>query len=252
MFNHKKNLSFRQNHIDFAVGWPHIQFRQLLFDSVFGYKEYKTVLLKRLTFCIFAIMLQFIAKINDKYSVAEAAQMAIEGGCKWVELFLPGCSDDFVRTTALELKTLCMETSTFLTIVNRPEVARELGLHGVHLRGAMAAEAKRIREELGAEAIIGVEMDSSAQILSTRSLDIDYVTLPAGTSVDRLASVVADVRGGGYDVPIVIPGEFGPDAAIEAVVAGASGIAVSDAIINAPDPVEATCSLIEALEAARS
>ena len=196
-------------------------------------------------------MLQFIATINDKYSVAELAQMAIEGGCHWVELDLPGAADDFVRSTALELKNLCLETGTFLTIVDRPEVAREAGLHGVQLRGPMVSQAAALREELGAEAIIGIEAHSAADILKVQNLDIDYATLPAGISMERIGSIVSDVRAAEGVLPIVARGEFTPDEAIEAIVAGASGVAVSEAISGADDPVEATQLLIEALDAAR-
>ena len=202
-------------------------------------------------FCIFADMLQFIARINDRYSVAELAQMAIEGGCHWVELDLPDASDDFVRETALELKNLCMETGTFLTIVDRPEVAKEAGLHGVQLRGANARRAAEVREELGAEAIIGIEAAGADAILRTQNLDIDYATLPAGLPVADVERIVAAVRKAEMQLPVVASGEFTPDGAIEAMVAGASGIAVSAAIADAPDPVEATQLLVEALEATR-
>ena len=196
-------------------------------------------------------MLQFIARINDRYSVAELAQMAIEGGCHWVELDLPDASDDFVRETALELKNLCMETGTFLTIVDRPEVAKEAGLHGVQLRGANARRAAEVREELGAEAIIGIEAAGAGAILRTQNLDIDYATLPAGLPVADVERIVAAVRKAEMQLPVVASGEFTPDGAIEAMVAGASGIAVSAAIADAPDPVEATQLLVEALEATR-
>lgn len=196
-------------------------------------------------------MLQFIARINDRYSVAELAQMAIEGGCHWVELDLPDASDDFVRETALELKNLCMETGTFLTIVDRPEVAKEAGLHGVQLRGANARRAAEVREELGAEAIIGIEAAGADAILRTQNLDIDYATLPAGLPVADVERIVAAVRKAEMQLPVVASGEFTPDGAIEAMVAGASGIAVSAAIADAPDPVEATQLLVEALEATR-
>lgn len=196
-------------------------------------------------------MLQFIARINDKYSVAELAQMAIEGGCHWVELDLPDASDDFVRETALELKNLCMETGTFLTIVDRPEVAKEAGLHGVQLRGANARRAAEVREELGAEAIIGIEAAGADAILRTQNLDIDYATLPAGLPVADVQRIVTAVRKAEMQLPVVASGEFSPDEAIEAMVAGASGIAVSAAIADAPDPVEATQLLVEALEATR-
>ena len=195
-------------------------------------------------------MLQFIARINDKYSVAELAQMAIEGGCHWVELDLPETSDDFIRATALELKNLCLETGTFLTIVDRPDVAREAGLHGVQLRGAKAAEAASLREELGAEAVIGIEVATAADILKVQNLDIDYATLSDGLSADEVGRIVSAVRRAEVALPIVARGEFTPDEAIEMIVAGANGIATSDAIASAADPVEATTLLLEALQAA--
>ena len=196
-------------------------------------------------------MLQFIASVNDKYSVAELAQMAIEGGCHWVELDLPGASDDFVRSTTLELKDLCLETGTFLTIVDRPEVARETGLHGVQLRGARAAEAAAVREQLGAEAIIGIEVTRAEDILKVQNLDIDYATLPAGLTVAQVEAIVKTVREAEVNLPIVARGEFTPDEAIEMMVAGASGVAVGSSIADASDPVEAVTLLIEALQAAK-
>lgn len=199
----------------------------------------------------FCIMLQFIATTNDRYSVAELAQMAIEGGCHWIELDLPGASDEYVRATAAELKTLCLETGTFLTIVDRPDVAREAGLHGVQLRGAMASKAAALREELGAEAVIGIEATHPQDVLNAQNLDIDYATLPAGLSAEEIHTIVSAIRRADVQLPVVARGEFTPDEAIEAIVAGASGIAVASAISGAEDPVEATRLLIEAVQAAK-
>lgn len=199
----------------------------------------------------FCIMLQFIATTNDRYSVAELAQMAIEGGCHWIELDLPGASDEYVRATATELKTLCLETGTFLTIVDRPDVAREAGLHGVQLRGAMASKAAALREELGAEAVIGIEAMRPQDVLNAQNLDIDYATLPAGLSAEEIHTIVSAIRRADVQLPVVARGEFTPDEAIEAIVAGASGIAVASAISGAEDPVEATRLLIEAVQAAK-
>ncbi|MDE6453155.1 MAG: thiamine phosphate synthase [Muribaculaceae bacterium] len=196
-------------------------------------------------------MLQFIATTNDRYSVAELAQMAIEGGCHWIELDLPGASDEYVRATATELKTLCLETGTFLTIVDRPDVAREAGLHGVQLRGAMASKAAALREELGAEAVIGIEAMRPQDVLNAQNLDIDYATLPAGLSAEEIHTIVSAIRRADVQLPVVARGEFTPDEAIEAIVAGASGIAVASAISGAEDPVEATRLLIEAVQAAK-
>ena len=37
-------------------------------------------------------MLQFITNASDKYSIAEEVQMAIEGGCKWIQLRMKDAS----------------------------------------------------------------------------------------------------------------------------------------------------------------
>ncbi|MDE6110034.1 MAG: thiamine phosphate synthase, partial [Muribaculaceae bacterium] len=171
--------------------------------------------------------------------MAELAQMAIEGGCHWVELDLPDASDDFVRATALELKDLCLETGTFLTIVDRPQVAREAGLHGVQLRGPKAAEAAALREELGAEAIIGIEVAKAEDILKVQNLDIDYATLPAGLSAAQVEAITSTVRKAEVSLPIVARGEFSPEQAIEMMVSGASGIAVSSGLARAAPPLAA-------------
>lgn len=45
-------------------------------------------------------MLQFIAESNERYSIAETVQMAIEGGCRWIELHMPDSDDSEIREVA--------------------------------------------------------------------------------------------------------------------------------------------------------
>ena len=201
-------------------------------------------------------MLQFIARINDRYSVAELAQMAIEGGCHWVELDLPDASDDFVRETALELKNLCMETGTFLTIVDRPEVAKEAGLHGVQLRGANARRAAEVREELGAEAIIGIEAAGADAVSLTNTF------LGMAVDVERMKPVLSTVTGGlsgpcirpiavrmvwqvakAVSIPVVgLGGIMNGHDALEFLMAGATAVQLGTA--NFIDP----CASVKTLE----
>lgn len=86
-------------------------------------------------------MLQYILTESSRYSVAELAQMAIEGGCGWIDLHLPSLSDTELRELlAPDIIGMCREAGVFLTIDDREAVARELGLHGVRytLQGAPA------------------------------------------------------------------------------------------------------------------
>lgn len=182
-------------------------------------------------------MLQFIAQTNDRYSVAETVQMAIEGGCRWIQLHLPELTDEDIKAMSADIIALCRESAAFLTIEDRPELAKELGLHGVHLTSSVQRSAAKVREELGPEAVIGVEVASAAAVMSLQSADIDYVTLPADMKVGEIADLVSVVRGADITTPIVATGDISPEDALVYMAAGVSGIATGKPIIDSKDPV---------------
>lgn len=192
-------------------------------------------------------MLQFIAQSNDRYSVEETIQMAIEGGCRWIQLHLPELSDEDIKTMSADIIEMCRESAVFLTIENRPELAKELGLHGVHLKSLADRSAAAIREELGPEAVIGVELDNAAAILALRNADIDYVTIPAGTAIETIAEIIANVRQADFKIPIVATGDITLEYIPVYLAAEVSGISTGMPIINAKDPVAETEAYINAL-----
>ena len=183
-------------------------------------------------------MLQFIAQTNDRYSVAETVQMAIEGGCRWIQLHLSEMSDDDIKALAPDIIAICRDASAFLMIEDRPELARELGLHGVHVVTVSDRSAAKIREELGPEAVIGVDVTSA---------DIDYVTLPADMAVGEITELVSTVRDAGIETPIVATGDITPEDALVYMAAGVSGIATGRPIIDAKDPVAEVRLMLDCL-----
>lgn len=195
-------------------------------------------------------MLQFIAQVNDRYSVAETVQMAIEGGCRWIQLHLPGLSDEDIRSMSGDIIEMCRESAAFLMIEGRPELAKELGLHGVHFNDLNGRSAASWREELGPEAVIGVKTDNAAAIMALRNADIDYVTLPEGMAIEKIDELVSTVREAGIELPIVATGDISADDAVVYIAVGASGIATGMPIINSKDPVNETELTIANLQAA--
>ena len=109
-------------------------------------------------------MLQFITHPSEKYSIAEEVQMAIEGGCRWIQLRMKDASDEEVRNVALEIIPMCQETDTFLIIDDRVELVNELRVSGVHL-GKEDMDPMQAREILGPHAIIGVTANTAADII---------------------------------------------------------------------------------------
>ena len=55
------------------------------------------------------ISLQFITHQTERYSYFESARMALEGGCKWIQLRMKEAPLEEVEQVALQLKPLCKE-----------------------------------------------------------------------------------------------------------------------------------------------
>lgn len=191
-------------------------------------------------------MLQYQTQPTDRYSIAEQCQMAIEGGCTWIQLQLPEAEDSEVRELCSELIPLCRESSTILTIEDRPELAKELGLHGVHITADSGLNAAHVREDFGPEAIIGVEVNEPASILALKGADIDYVTLRM--PLERAARVMETACNGGNTIPIVYGGAMSLDNLADVFAAGASGLLVGGDIACADDPVRRTEEYLDRIQ----
>lgn len=203
-------------------------------------------------------MLQFITNPTDKYSIAEEVQMAIEGGCRWIQLRMKDATDEEVKATALELIEMCREHDAFLIIDDRVDVVNDLKVSGVHL-GKEDMDPLEARELLGPHAIIGVTANTAEDIIRFKGKDVDYVGLGPfrfTTTKKRLApelglegykSIVKQVRDAGVDLPIVAIGGITLDDVDPLMATGINGIAVSGAIINADDPMLYTSKIMEKL-----
>lgn len=203
-------------------------------------------------------MLQFITNNPDKYSVAEQVQMAIEGGCRWIQLRMKDASDEEVRQVALELIPMCQENDTFLIIDDRVELVNELRVSGVHL-GKDDMDPLKARELLGPHAIIGITANAAGDILKYKGKDVDYVglgplrftttkkNLSPEIGIDGYKAIVDEVRAAGVELPIVAIGGITLDDVAPIMQTGVNGIAVSGAIVNAVDPVDETSQFMQAL-----
>lgn len=206
-------------------------------------------------------MLQFITHPSDKYSIPEEVQMVLEGGCKWIQLRMKEASDEEFRETALEIIPMCKENEAFLVFDDRVELAMELSVHGVHL-GKNDKNPLVARETMGAEAIIGCTANTAADIIAFRGWDVDYVglgpfrytTTKANLSpvigLDGYRSIVKEVRDADILLPIVAIGGITLEDIPSIMETGVNGVALSGAIINAPDPVDYTRRVLASLQEA--
>lgn len=203
-------------------------------------------------------MLQFITHPSDRYTIPEEVQMAIEGGCKWIQLRMKDATYDEMKSTALEIIPMCRENDIILVIDDNVELVNELRVHGVHL-GKNDMDPRKAREILGPHAIIGVTANTADDILSFHGIDVDYVgvgpfrhtttkkNLAPVIGLDGYKDIVAKVTAAGNKLPLVAIGGITLEDVTGIMATGVQGIAVSGSIINAPDPVRYTTQLLNAL-----
>lgn len=135
-------------------------------------------------------MIQILLDSGSEYSRAELAQMAIEAGYEW--LIMPDDSPERLRDELPDISALCREAGVILTIADNVAACREYGLHGVFLH--KGADPAAVRNDLGAEAIIGAEIASAATATVLARADIDYFALEPTD-----AAVIAEARKAGVD-----------------------------------------------------
>lgn len=203
-------------------------------------------------------MLQFITNNSEKYSIAEEVQMALEAGCKWIQLRMKDATDEEVKEVALQLIPMCQENDAFLIIDDRVELVNELRVSGVHL-GKEDMDPLQARELLGPHAIIGVTANTAEDIIKWKGKDVDYVgvgpfrftttkkNLAPEIGLDGYKKIVEQVRAAGVELPLVAIGGITLDDVDAIMATGVQGIAMSGAIINAPDPMLYTGKVLEHL-----
>lgn len=200
--------------------------------------------------------IQFITHQNDRYSYVDGARMALEGGCRWIQLRMKDASDDEVREAASVIQPLCRDCEAIFVLDDRVELAKELKADGVHLgRNDMPVdEARRV---LGEEFIIGGTANTFEDIERLWHAGADYIgcgpfrftTTKANLSpvlgLNGYRDIISRMESAGIDLPVVaIGGILRSD--ISAVMAtGVHGIALSGAVLDAENPVEEMRRIIE-------
>lgn len=203
-------------------------------------------------------MLQFITHPSARYSIVEEVKMALEGGCRWIQLRMKEASDDEVKAVALEIIPLCKEVDAILVIDDRVELVKELEVTGVHL-GKNDMPLAEARSVLEGGPIIGATANTAGDIFALKGIDVDYVGLGPfrhTTTKEKLSpilgldgyrKIIKEVREAGVNLPIVAIGGITLEDIDDVMATGVNGVAVSGAIINSENPVEYTKAILNKL-----
>lgn len=199
--------------------------------------------------------IQFITHETGSIGYVEGARMALEGGCKWIQLRMKDASDDEVRQAAAEIQPMCKEHEAVFLLDDRVELAKELHADGVHLgkNDMPVDEARRI---LGEEYIIGGTANTFEDIQRIAAQGADYIgcgpfrftttkkNLAPVLGIEGYRDIIAKMRNAGINIPMVAIGGITPDDIDEILATGVQGIAVSGTVLNADDPVAMMKSLL--------
>lgn len=157
---------------------------------------------------------------------------------------------------AKKLQALCRAKGALFVVNDFVDVALAAGADGVHV-GQQDEAAASARRRLGPDRIIGVSAHLPEEAVRAAADGADYLGVgpiyatqtkstrpPAGPQhIARIREVTA--------LPIVGIAGIGPGRAAPVIAAGADGVAVISAVLDAESPVEAAMSLLEEVATAK-
>ena len=191
--------------------------------------------------------LQFITHETEQFSYREGAFMALEAGCKWIQLRMKDVAVETIRQLAEELKKACENHHALLIIDDYVEVAREVKADGVHL-GKNDMPIEEARKLLGEGFIIGGTANTFEDVKRHYEAGADYLGIGPfrfTTTKKNLSPVLGlegyrNIKQQMIEADIILPAVAIGGITVEDIPAilatGIEGIAMSGAILQAHDP----------------
>lgn len=203
--------------------------------------------------------LQFITHPTPRYSVTEGARLALEGGCRWIQLRHKDADEATLLTEASEIAALCRRYAATFIIDDHVELVNRTGADGVHL-GRNDMPVDRARMILGPGKIIGATANTFSHIMEAAQGGADYIGLGPFRFTETKKNLSPVLCTGGYAdimascasmhlrLPVVAIGGI-TAADIPAIMAtGVSGIALSSTVLAAPHPERETALILEQIK----
>lgn len=194
-------------------------------------------------------MIQFITHSNNRYGYVDGARLALEGGCRWVQLRMKEATEAEFMAAAAEIGRLCKEHGATFVLDDHVEWVEKTGADGVHL-GKNDIPIDEARKILGSDKIIGGTANTFEDVERLYRQGADYIgcgpfrftttkkNLSPVLGLEGYQHIVDQMKSHGIDLPIVAIGGI-LESDIKSILAtGVSGIAVSGGILNAENPVE--------------
>ena len=112
-----------------------------------------------------AVRLQFITHFTDKYSYLDSAMMALEGGCRWIQLRMKDADEAEIERVARLILPECKRRGAVFVIDDHVELALRVGADGVHLgkNDMPVDEARRLAREFFGKQAVGDKQSATSR-----------------------------------------------------------------------------------------
>lgn len=200
--------------------------------------------------------LLFITHQTSKYNYLQSVEIALEGGCRQIQLRMKEATIDEIEDTGRKIKAVCDKYNAALYIDDHVNVCCNLNATGVHL-GKMDMPPAEARMILGNRFIVGATANTLDDIIHLEHEGVNYIGLGPfrfTTTKENLSPILGL---SGYrdiinkclrrniNLPVLAIGGITVNDIPEIMKTGVAGIALSSAILNAENPVEETRKIIE-------
>ena len=194
--------------------------------------------------------LQFITHHTDTLSYVDSVRIALEGGCRWVQLRMKGVEEELLEHTALIVQRMCREAGATFIIDDNVALAKRIEADGVHL-GKNDMPISMARKILGNHYIIGGTVNTFDDILRhVHDTLPDYFgcgpyrftstkkNLAPTLGIEGYTSIVQQMRKMDIQTPLVAIGGITKEDIPSILECGVDGIALSGSILRATDPTQ--------------
>ncbi len=199
--------------------------------------------------CLYVLMSQS----NCALGLEQTALAAIKGGAGVIQLREKELEDKELFDRAFLLRKICTAHGVVFVVNDRADIALAVGADGVHL-GQTDLCPDAVRPWVGEHFLIGCSTHCEEDAKRASAAGADYIAIGAmfetatksGTvsAGPAAARAVLDLD---LSIPVFAIGGINRDRIGQLKNAGISRVAVSSAVISAPDPEMAAREMIEAL-----
>ena len=209
------------------------------------------------------VMVQFITHFTEQYSYEDSVRIALEGGCRWVQLRMKNVAAEHIYPIALRTQKMCQEYGATFIIDDHVKIAKQIQADGVHL-GKLDMPISEARKILGNDFIIGGTANTFEDVKAHYEAGADYIgcgpfrytttksNLSPILGLDGYRHIISRMKEAHIDIPLVAIGGITEEDIPSLLETGITGIALSGSILRAEHPIEEMKKIITICHSERS